>query len=107
MVLGRALQDANSTSTIEVFIQVGYDAGSILTNDGSVAQFIGDLVVAPTSTASASNPSVDSWGVTLRGSAWDGAQAVSSDFTLSSHVLSATSSLSCDTTVIRNIAYPF
>ncbi|MDO8617764.1 MAG: hypothetical protein Q7N87_02660 [Candidatus Uhrbacteria bacterium] len=92
MILGRALQSASATSTIEVFLHVGYDAGSILTNDGSVAQITGDLVVASTSTASASNPTADSWGLTLRGSAWDGVQAVSSDFTLLTRVLTATSS---------------
>jgi len=92
MVLGRALQNASSTSTIEVFINVSYNAGSILTNDGSTAQITGDLVVAPTSTVSGANPTADSWGLTLRGSAWDGAQAVSSDFTLLTHVFNATSS---------------
>lgn len=98
MILGYALEPATATSTIEVFVKTGYWAGSILSNDGRVTRLTDDLVVDARAMASASVPTVDSWGLTFRGSAWDGAQAMQPSFSLLTQVESVTSS----SFVIRN-----
>ena len=93
MTLGYALEPAATTSTIEVFIKVGYSALGLFNTDGTVAQMTDELIITPTSTASASQPTVDSWGMTFRGSAWDGSQAITSDFRLVNDVTSSSTSV--------------
>jgi len=92
MILGYALEATSATSTIEVFINPGYHAGSILNTDGTVARLTDDLVIASQATASANTPAIDSWGLTFRGSAWDGTTATTTDFRLMNDVISSTSS---------------
>jgi hypothetical protein len=93
MIIGYALADAFTTSTIEVFMNVGYSANTALNTDGSLSILGDDLVVGSTSTASALQNFSDSWGLTFRGSVWDGAtSATNRDFTLLTDVISATSS---------------
>jgi hypothetical protein len=93
MVVGYALDTTSTTSTIDVFVKVGYDARMALGTDasGTITAVKDDVIFASTSTASATNPTVDSWGLTFRGSAWDGSQAVTQDFNLRTDILSATS----------------
>ncbi len=93
MVLGRALEPADTDGLIQVFVQVGYDAGSLLASDGSVAKISSDLVLAPRVTVSSVTTTADSWGLTFRGAAWDGTRAITSDYFLSNEVLGATSSV--------------
>ena len=93
MDLGYALATADATSSIEMFIKVGYVANGVLSNDGSHATVTSDLIAEPTSTASAAQPDVNSWGLTFRGSAWNGSSALTNDFTFANDVVSATSSL--------------
>ncbi len=81
-IVGYALQAANTTSTIEVFVKVGYDASSFLQTDGENAIAQGDLVLNSARVATAEAPNADSWGVTWRGSVWDGIQSLKKDFTL-------------------------
>ncbi|MBP9709876.1 hypothetical protein KBD61_02495 [Patescibacteria group bacterium] len=98
MILGYALEATNSTSTIEVFVKTGYSAGTILNTDGRVARLTDDLVVEARAEATAVTPIVDSWGLTFRGSAWDGVQANKASFGLLTEVTTPTSS----SFVIRN-----
>jgi len=91
-VIGYALEAANATSSIEVFVRVGYEAGGLLGTDGTNATVNDHLVVAPQAEANGGALTMDSWGLTFRGSAWDGLSALPTDFTVSNHVVSATSS---------------
>ncbi len=92
MIVGYALENATATSTIEVFVKVGYNAAAVLATDGTITQVNDNLVFAATSTATATSTSVDSWGITFRGSAWDGVQAISTEFSILNDVSSPTSS---------------
>lgn len=91
-VIGYALEATSTTSTVEVFVKPGYDAGVLLANNGREATVNGALVMNPRENAMASMPNVDSWGLTFRGSAWDGAQTQARDYFLSTNIFSATSS---------------
>ena len=92
-IIGHALQASDTTSTIEVFINVGYDAGSFLNNDGASAVTHGNLVIGSTASATTDVTTTNSWGVTWRGSAWDGTTAQQKDFTLMNQGIDATHSL--------------
>lgn len=92
MILGYALQAATATSTIEVFVKPGYSAASILGTDGRVARVTDDLIVEARGTATVGVPTQNSWGLTFRGSAWDGTAAVQPSFSLVTQVTTATSS---------------
>ncbi len=92
-IVGYALEDASTTSTIEVFVNVGYNAASVLQTDGTFATITDDLLVTPRATATALAQTQSSFGFTFRGSAWDGSQAITSDFRLANEVTSATSSM--------------
>ncbi|MCK9361818.1 hypothetical protein M0Q28_06385 [Patescibacteria group bacterium] len=94
-MVGYALEDANATGTIEVFVNVGYYAGTVLDTDGTVTRISDDVVFASRETASSTNPFVDSWGLTFRGSVWDSlsSSVVSRDFSILNDVISSTSSL--------------
>lgn len=91
--IGYALESATTTSTIEVFIKVGYEAGSFLRTDGTDATTNGNLVISATSTASPDSATVNSWGVTWRGSIWDGLESLRRDFTLLNESVDAAHSL--------------
>ena len=91
-IVGYALEDASVTSTIEVFVNVGYNAASVLQTDGTLATVTDDLTVMPQQAATALAPTQSSFGFTFRGSAWDGSRAITSDFHLANEVLSSTSS---------------
>jgi hypothetical protein len=81
-IVGYALEPATATGTIEVFVKVGYDAGSFLRAEGKGALAEGTIILNSTNTATADAQTADSWGITLRGSVWDGLQALKKDFTL-------------------------
>jgi len=94
MILGYALEDTSATGTIEMFVDVGYWAGDILTTDGLITELADDVTFTPSDTASPSTTLVNSWGLTFRGNAWDGATSstVNQSFTLMTNILSTTSS---------------
>ncbi len=98
MILGYALEATNTTSTIEVFVKTGYSAGAILNTDGRVARLTDDLVIEARADATPGVPTMNSWGLTFRGSAWDGMQANKTSFGLLTEVTTPTSS----SFVIRN-----
>lgn len=91
-ILGYALDAAFTTSTVEMFVKVGYYAGTVLATDGTVSLVTDDLVVGSRDVATESAPTVDSWGLTFRGSAWNDGAAENRDFTLGTRVYGATSS---------------
>ncbi|MCR4256511.1 MAG: hypothetical protein NUW08_02290, partial [Candidatus Uhrbacteria bacterium] len=95
MIVGYALDDADATGTIEVFVDVGYNAGMTLKTDGSLAILSDDLLITTPDTASSTVTTVDSWGLTFRGSAWNAASstAVTRDFTILNDMVTATTSL--------------
>jgi len=94
MIVGYALEDSAVTSTIQTFVNVSYYAGGTLKTDGTIAFLDDDLVVAATSTTSATIPTADSWGLTFRGSSWDAVSstAITQEFSLYTNSISATSS---------------
>jgi hypothetical protein len=93
-VVGYALEDAAATGTAEVFVAVGYSAGAVVGTDGTFTTVNDNVLMGPSGMASASNTTVDSWGLTFRGQAWDASSTsvVNRDFTLLTDVISATSS---------------
>lgn len=91
-VLGYALDAAFTTSTVEMFVKVGYNAGTVLATDGTVSLVTDDLVVGARDVATESAPTADSWGLTFRGSAWNSGAAENRDFILGTRVYGATSS---------------
>jgi hypothetical protein len=95
MIIGHALQSVSATGTAEVFVAVGYWAGSIFNTDGTVALQTDDLTIDAVSIASSTNIAVDSWGLSFRGAAWDEASStvVTSSFTLLNDVITASSSM--------------
>ncbi len=94
MIVGYALEDTDTPSTIEVFVDVGYHAGMPLGTDGTYATVQDDLVVMPRAIASSTTPAIDSWGLTFRGSAWDAnvSSVVNREFSILTDVISSTSS---------------
>ncbi len=95
MIVGYALDDADTTSTIEVFVDVGYNAGAILATDGTISEVRDNLVFAATAIASSTSPAVDSFGLTFRGSAYNTSTSELStpSFTLLTDVQSSASSV--------------
>ncbi len=89
-IVGYALQPAFATGTIEVFVKVGYDANSFLRTEGETVVAQKDLLFAARSQATPDVATVNSWGVTWRGSLWDGVQALNKDFSLLNQAISAT-----------------
>jgi hypothetical protein len=93
VMVGYALEDAVTTGTVEVFVNVGYNANMALNNDGTLAELSDNILVGPT-TVSSTLVSGNSWGLTFRGSVWDASTSstINRDFTLLTDVISATSS---------------
>ncbi len=90
-IVGYALEAADTTSTIEVFVKPGYDAGSLLSNDGTNATVNDDLLF-DTQSATADQPLQPSSKLIFRGRAWNGVQALAVDYWLGTEVGSTTSS---------------
>lgn len=92
MVVGRAMENLNAmTGMIYVYVSPHWSGGDTLFADiGS-----NDAVIGRAQIATASTTSVDSFGFTFRGSAWNAASssAVDMNFTLQTDVIHASSSL--------------
>ncbi len=91
-IIGRALEGATADGLIEVYLQPGFDASTLLRADGSLTTIAQDLGVRSTGTASQDAPTFNSQVLSFLGSAWDGSGAVASEFRLFNQVTSATSS---------------
>ncbi len=90
-IVGYALEAADTTSTIEVFVKPGYDAGSLLSNDGTNATVNDDLLF-DTRAATMDEPLQPSSKLIFRGRAWNGVQALAIDYWLGTEIGSTTSS---------------
>lgn len=75
-VVGIALSDFDGVSG-QVVAQIAntWFAGSLLSNDGTSNIMTDNVIVAKTGTATESTPTFDSFGLELRGSAWNGNQS--------------------------------
>ncbi|HVM90359.1 MAG TPA: hypothetical protein VMU11_00485 [Verrucomicrobiae bacterium] len=93
-IVGYALEEAYTTSTIEVFVNVGYNANTALNTDGSISLLSDNVVVGAANAASSTATTINSWGLTFRGSVWDASSSstINRDFTLLTDVISATTS---------------
>ena len=75
-VIGMALEAFNGTSG-QVMVQVNnsWYFGKLIGTDGTSSMFTDNVITAPIGTASSSTPTFDSFGLELRGSAWNGSAA--------------------------------
>jgi len=75
-VIGMALSDFDGVDG-QVMVQVvnTWYMGNLITNDGTSNVMTNNVIVAQTGTADAATPTFDSFGLALRGSAWNGSQA--------------------------------
>jgi hypothetical protein len=106
-VIGMALADFNGT-TGQVMAQVnnGWYMGDIIASDGASTIVTDKAVMAPLSNATTSQPSVDSFGLALRGSAWDGMQAQAVEMMLKTSVDDVNNfRLSIRNTIDTEVAY--
>lgn len=90
MIVGYALEalDETGTGVINAFIDVGWFAGNVIGTDGLSTILTDAVVVAPLGTATASAPTFDSFGLSLRGSAWNGNEAAAVEMMLRNVVTS-------------------
>ncbi|MBI5369934.1 hypothetical protein HZA85_01960 [Candidatus Uhrbacteria bacterium] len=106
-VIGMALDDFDGT-TGQVMVQVnnGWFLGDVITHEGTSTLMTSNVVMAPLSTATAAQPSANSYGLSLRGSGWDGSQAKAVEMLLSTSVASANDyRLSVRNTANTEVAY--
>ncbi|MEK7619811.1 MAG: hypothetical protein AAB413_01060 [Patescibacteria group bacterium] len=77
MIVGYALEafEQSGTGVINAFIDVGWFAGNVIGTDGRSTIVTDTVVVAPLGTATMSAQTFDSYGLALRGSAWNGNEA--------------------------------
>ncbi|MEK7615206.1 MAG: hypothetical protein AAB431_02375, partial [Patescibacteria group bacterium] len=89
-VIGMALNDFDGTSG-QVMVQVNnsWFLGDIIGSDGSSTVITDKAVMAPVGHATADQPSFDSYGFALRGSAWDGVQEKAVEMLLQTRVTDA------------------
>ncbi|KKW45000.1 MAG: hypothetical protein UY95_C0010G0014 [Parcubacteria group bacterium GW2011_GWA2_56_7] len=107
MILGFALESyTGSESPIEVFMSLQWNPAGKIGLDGSMVAMNGDLAVSPLSQANASTTVYDSYGLTLRGSAYDGSSTINRDLQLKNVVTSDTEyRLSIRNTTDTEVAY--
>ncbi|MBI2474906.1 hypothetical protein HYV69_00560, partial [Candidatus Uhrbacteria bacterium] len=86
-VIGMALSDfSGPTGQVMVQVNNGWYLGNVIGSDGSSTVVTDKAVMAPLGTASVSQPSFDSYGFALRGSAWDGNEAQAVEMMLKASV---------------------
>lgn len=75
-VIGMALSDFDDVDG-QVIVQIDntWYAGGLLSNDGTSSVFTDSLIVSPVKEASVNTPTFDSFGLQLRGSAWNNDQS--------------------------------
>jgi hypothetical protein len=107
-ILGYALEAfaGPGSGTILVALNPGWSAGAVVGTDGALSTWTGDLAFAATGTADAITTTYDSFGLSLRGSAWDGDSAETVALTLQNVVTDSTDyRLSIRDTADAEIAY--
>ncbi len=86
-VIGRALQAAGpGTDVIVTYISGEYYTGAVIASDGSDTLISDTLVLDSLRNANAGDPIVDSQALVLRGSVWNGANAVDQDMRMATVV---------------------
>jgi hypothetical protein len=77
MIVGYALDSFDSTGIGEVmaFINVGWFAGNVIGTDGTSTVATDNVVISQTASATSQSQRFDSFGLSLRGSAWGGDEA--------------------------------
>ncbi|OGL67066.1 hypothetical protein A2856_01130 [Candidatus Uhrbacteria bacterium RIFCSPHIGHO2_01_FULL_63_20] len=79
MALGRMVGGYTAVSpgiaTALVDVKVGWHSGGVIATDGTMTTINDDVAFTATGTASSLTPGLDSFGLALRGSGWDGAAA--------------------------------
>ncbi|MBT5807908.1 hypothetical protein HOI18_01395, partial [Candidatus Uhrbacteria bacterium] len=75
-VIGMALNDWDgSEDTVMVQVNNSWYAGQVIDSDGSATIISDDVVIAQMDDATSSDTAIDSYGLALRGSAWNGSEA--------------------------------
>lgn len=75
-VIGMALEDWDgSSATVMVQVNNSWSMGEVLGTDGTSTLVTDDVIVSSIGTAAASESTFDSYGLALRGSAWNGSEA--------------------------------
>ncbi|MBI4437401.1 hypothetical protein HY631_00410 [Candidatus Uhrbacteria bacterium] len=88
-VIGMALEDWDGISdTVMVQVNNSWSLGSVIGEDGVSTLATERVVVSSFAVADAQTPTFDSFGLSLRGSAWDGAQAQAVEMLLQNTVVS-------------------
>ncbi|MBT3230778.1 hypothetical protein HN358_03285 [Candidatus Uhrbacteria bacterium] len=89
-VLGQALEShSGGTGAIQVYIKPTWQAVGVLTDSGSMTLVSDDLALGATGNASVSTQGMDSYGLMLRGSGWDGTSAQDVSLGFVTHVTDA------------------
>ncbi len=87
-ILGRALQSISEDGVIEVYLQPGFDASTVLRADGTLTTVQSDLAFV-SDTATPSEPSRASRSLMFSSSAWNGSASVTTPFALSARPTSS------------------
>ncbi|NQV90425.1 hypothetical protein HQ487_03395 [Candidatus Uhrbacteria bacterium] len=75
-VIGMALEDWNGvSSTVMVQVNNSWSMGDVLGTDGTSTLVTDNVIVSSVGTATVSETTFDSYGLALRGSAWNGSEA--------------------------------
>lgn len=89
-VLGQALEShTGGTGIIQVYVKPTWQAIGVLTDAGSMTLVSDDLALSATGVANASAQGMDSYGLMMRGSGWDGAVAQDVSLGFVTHVTNA------------------
>ena len=73
--IGMAMEDSSGLSLITAFVNNSFYIPTSLNEDGTSNVSTENVIVSQTGTASAGQPTFDSFGLSLRGSAWNGSEA--------------------------------
>lgn len=86
-IVGFALESlASGSGIIKVFVNPQWYGGDVLASDGSAIVSTSDVVLSPLATADAAT-SAQSYGISFRGSGWDGTGAVAKEMTLRTNLV--------------------
>ncbi len=106
-VIGMALSEFKGVSG-QVMVQINnsWSLGDLIGTDGTSSMMTNNVIVAPVGKASAASPAMDSFGLALRGSAWDGNKAQTVAMMLTNQVVSGNDyRLSVRNTANAEVAY--
>ena len=90
-IIGFALDAyaGSGAGAIMVYVNPTWYAGNVMSTDGSSTYIADETILASLGEADAAHPTFDSYGLALRGSAWDGSTAQSVDMKIMNDVTDA------------------